>query len=83
MTLELTALKWEAFLNQCLSLKWAFNSEIGATMEAELIEGNTKFVVAYLTDALHEGDPEFESIKAVNGSRKFLKRRKLNTSRIY
>jgi len=46
-------------------LKWAFNSEIGATMEAELIEGNTKYVVAYLTEAIHEGDPEFESIKAM------------------
>jgi peptidyl-prolyl cis-trans isomerase D len=46
-------------------LKWAFNSEIGATMEAELIEGNTKYVVAYLTEAIHEGDPEFESIKSM------------------
>ena len=46
-------------------LKWAFNSEIGATMEAELIEGNTKYVVAYLTEAVHEGDPEFESIKSM------------------
>ena len=46
-------------------LKWAFNSEIGATMEAELIEGNTKYVVAYLTEAIHEGDPEFESVKSM------------------
>lgn len=46
-------------------LKWAFNSEIGATMEAELIEGNTKYVVAYLTEAIHEGDPEFESVKSI------------------
>jgi len=46
-------------------LKWAFNSEIGATMEAELIEGNTKYVVAYLTEAVHEGDPEFESVKSI------------------
>ena len=46
-------------------LKWAFNSEIGATMEAELIEGNTKYVLAYLTEAIHEGDPEFESIKSM------------------
>ena len=46
-------------------LKWAFNSEIGSTMEAELIEGNTKYVVAYLTEAIHEGDPEFESVKSM------------------
>ena len=46
-------------------LKWVFNSEIGATMEAELIEGNTKYVVAYLTEAIHEGDPEFESVKSM------------------
>jgi peptidyl-prolyl cis-trans isomerase D len=46
-------------------LKWVFNSEIGATMEAELIEGNTKYVVAYLTEAIHEGDPEFESVKSI------------------
>ncbi len=46
-------------------LKWVFNSEIGATMEAELIEGNTKYVVAYLTEAIHEGEPEFESIKSM------------------
>jgi peptidyl-prolyl cis-trans isomerase D len=44
-------------------LKWAFNSEVGSTMEAELIDGNTKYVIAYLTEAIHEGDPEFESIK--------------------
>jgi len=46
-------------------LKWAFNSKVGATMEAELIEGNTKYVVAYLTEAIHEGDPEFESVKSM------------------
>ena len=46
-------------------LKWAFNSEIGSTMEGELIEGNTKYVLAYLTEAIHEGVPEFESIKSM------------------
>ena len=51
--------------NSMSILKWAFNSEIGATMEAELIEGNTKYVVAYLTEAIHEGDPEFESVKSM------------------
>lgn len=46
-------------------IKWAFNSEVGAVMQPEDIDGNTKLVVAYLTDAMHEGDPEFESTKEI------------------